>query len=84
LDDFISRLDITTGKRILLNIQKNYPDLTLISSGQKIDETIPYDLVVLLINGEFVASGSHNFLMNSNEEYKRLFNFQKSTRNYEL
>ncbi len=36
LDDFTSRVDNNTEKKILENIQKNYPGLTLISVTQKI------------------------------------------------
>jgi ATP-binding cassette subfamily B protein len=49
LDDFTARLDIKTEKKILENVRKNYPLLTLISVTQKIESIKNYDNIILLM-----------------------------------
>lgn len=84
LDDFLARVDINTGRKILGNIARNYPGITIISVAQKIGMVEDYDQILLLIHGELVASGRHEELMAGSEEYVKLYNLQRSTRNYEL
>ena len=84
LDDFTARVDTNTEKRILENIQKNYPDLTLLSVTQKIASVENYDKVILLMQGEIIASGTHQELLKSSPEYVQIYNSQQSTSNYEL
>jgi ATP-binding cassette subfamily B protein len=84
LDDFTARVDTGTEKKILANVQKNYPGLTLISVTQKIASVEHYDQIILLMQGEIVASGKHDELMHSSPEYVQIFNSQQSTSNYEL
>jgi ATP-binding cassette subfamily B protein len=84
LDDFTSRVDANTEKKILDNIQINYPNLTLISVTQKITSVENYDQVVLLMQGEIIATGRHEELIHISPEYVQLSNSQKSTSNYEL
>jgi len=84
LDDFTARVDANTEKNILANVQNNYPEITLVSVTQKIAAIEHYDQVVLLMQGEIVASGSHSHLMDSSPEYVQIYNSQQSTSNYEL
>ena len=84
LDDFTARVDNNTEKKILTNVQKNYPGLTLISVTQKIASVEHYDQIILLMQGEIIASGKHGELMKSSPEYVQIFNSQQSTSNYEL
>ncbi len=84
LDDFTARVDNQTEKKILANIQKNYPGLTLISVTQKIASVEHYDQIILLTQGEIAATGRHDELMKSSPEYVQIFNSQQSTSNYEL
>lgn len=83
LDDFTARVDSKTEERILANMQKNYPGLTLISVTQKISAIEHYDKIIVLMQGEIVAEGKHNDLMQSSPEYVQIFNSQQSTQNYE-
>jgi ATP-binding cassette subfamily B protein len=83
LDDFTARVDNNTEKKILTNIQKNYPGLTLISVTQKIASVEHYDQIVLLMQGEIVARGMHEELMHTSTDYVQIFNSQQSTSNYE-
>jgi ATP-binding cassette subfamily B protein len=84
LDDFTARVDANTEKKILANVQANYPEITLLSVTQKIAAIEHYDQVILLMQGEIIASGSHNHLMATSPEYVQIFNSQQSTSNYEL
>jgi len=84
LDDFTARVDTGTENKILANVQQNYPGLTLISVTQKIASVEHYDKIILLMEGEIIASGTHDELMHSSPEYVQIFNSQQSTSNYEL
>lgn len=84
LDDFTARVDNQTENKILKNISKNYPDITLISVTQKISSIEHYDQIILLMEGELLASGTHKQLMKTCPEYVQIFDSQKSTNQYEL
>lgn len=84
LDDFTARVDNQTESRILANLQRNYPELTLISVTQKVAAVADYEQIILLMQGELLASGTHGQLMASSPEYVQIFNSQQSTSNYEL
>jgi ATP-binding cassette subfamily B protein len=83
LDDFTARVDNKTEQKILSNIIKNYPDITLISVTQKISSVEKYDQIILLMEGEIIASGTHDELMRTCPEYVQIYNSQKSTNQYE-
>jgi ATP-binding cassette subfamily B protein len=84
LDDFTARVDTNTERRILANVQQNYPGLTLLSVTQKIAAVQHYDKVILLMQGEIIAQGRHQELMKGSPEYVQIYNSQQSTSNYEL
>lgn len=84
LDDFTARVDLPTEKRILENVAKNYPGLTLISVTQKIASVEAYDQILLLEEGEVLARGMHRELLEKSPEYAQIFESQKSTNQYEL
>jgi ATP-binding cassette subfamily B protein len=84
LDDFTARVDTQTEQRILANVQRNYPGITLLSVTQKIASVQHYDQVILLMQGEIIAQGKHQNLMQDSPEYVQIYNSQQSTSNYEL
>jgi ATP-binding cassette subfamily B protein len=84
LDDFTSRVDRKTENKILCNIQNNYPDLTLLSVTQKIAPVRHFDQIILLMEGEIIASGKHKDLLESSPEYIQIYSSQRSTQHYEL
>jgi ATP-binding cassette subfamily B protein len=83
LDDFTARVDANTEKKILSNVAKNYPDITLISVTQKIAPIEDYDQIILLMEGEVLAIGKHKDLMETSPEYVQIYDSQKSTESYE-
>jgi ATP-binding cassette, subfamily B, bacterial len=84
LDDFTARVDATTERTILENVHRNYPGITLISVTQKIASVVDYDQIVLLMEGEVLATGTHTELMETSPEYVQLYDSQRSTSHYEV
>ncbi len=84
LDDFTARVDGPTEQRILANITQNYPELTLVSVTQKIASVEHYDEIVLLMEGEVLAKGTHAELLESSPEYVQIYESQRSTNHYEV
>lgn len=84
LDDFTARVDRQTEQKILANLEHNYPELTLISVTQKISSIEHYDKIILLMEGEIIAEGKHEYLLNNSPEYVQIYNSQRSTNHYEL
>jgi ATP-binding cassette subfamily B protein len=84
LDDFTARVDSNTERKILENVHRNYPGITLLSVTQKIASVEDYDQIVLLMEGEVLASGTHAQLMKTSPEYVQIYDSQRSTSHYEL
>jgi len=84
LDDFTARVDNQTELKILENITRNYPGITLLSVTQKIASVKHYEQIILLEDGEVLASGKHEWLMETSPEYVQINHSQRSTNHYEL
>jgi ATP-binding cassette subfamily B protein len=84
LDDFTARVDTTTERKILENVRTNYPQITLLSVTQKIGSVEDYDQIILLMEGEVLASGTHSHLMATSPEYVQIYDSQRSTSSYEF
>jgi ATP-binding cassette subfamily B protein len=78
LDDFTARVDSYTEQKILENVQRNYPGLTLVSITQKIASARDYDQIILLMEGELIAKGTHEELMSRCPEYVQIYDSQQS------
>ncbi|HEY4336923.1 MAG TPA: ABC transporter ATP-binding protein [Puia sp.] len=83
LDDFTARVDAQTEEKILANARTNYPGITLLSVTQKIASIEDYEQIVLLMEGEMIASGTHAQLMQTCPEYVQIYQSQRSTSHYE-
>lgn len=79
LDDFTARVDTLTEQKISENVKENYPDLTLVSITQKINPIKDYDQIIVMMEGELIASGKHEYLMQHSPEYVQIYHSQKST-----
>ena len=84
LDDFTARVDTTTERAILDNVRRHYPNVTLISVTQKIGSVEDYDQIILLMEGEVLASGTHRHLLETSPEYVQIHDSQRSTSHYEF
>ena len=49
--------------------RNEYPGITLISVTQKIASVTDYDQIILLMEGEVLATGTHGELMQTSPEY---------------
>ncbi len=79
LDDFTARVDNQTEESIMRNISKNYPDLCIVSITQKIDSAKDYDQIILIMEGELIATGKHETLLQNSPEYIQIYESQRST-----
>jgi ATP-binding cassette subfamily B protein len=84
LDDFTARVDTVTEGRILKNVAKNYPKMTIVSVTQKIASAERFAQTALLMEGEVLGVGTHDELLKTSPEYVQIFESQKSTNRYEL
>ena len=84
LDDFTARVDNETEKKILSNLEQNYPELTLLSITQKVSSVKHFEQIILLMEGEVIAAGTHRELMETCTEYVQIENSQRSTSYYEI
>lgn len=84
LDDFTARVDTLTEQKISDNVKKNYPEITLVSVTQKIDPIKDYDQIIVIMEGELLASGKHDLLMQNSPEYVQIYQSQKSTTDIEV
>lgn len=78
LDDFTARVDNQTEEKILANLKKNYPGITLVSITQKIASAKDFDQIILLMEGELIAKGTHETLMKTCPEYIQIYDSQQS------
>ncbi len=83
LDDFTARVDNQTEKKILANVREYYPDITLLSVTQKIASIEDFEQIILLMEGEMIAAGTHAQLMETCPEYVQIYQSQRSTSHYE-
>jgi ATP-binding cassette, subfamily B, bacterial len=83
LDDFTARVDSQTEKKILDNVLRNYPGITLVSITQKIASIEDYENIILLMEGEIIAQGTHPQLMASSPEYVQIYQSQRSVNQME-
>lgn len=84
LDDFTARVDTLTEQKISRNVIQNYPGITLVSVTQKIDPIKNYDQIIVIMEGELVDSGKHEYLMQHSPEYVQIYHSQKSTTDLEV
>lgn len=79
LDDFTARVDKNTEKKIFDNIKKDFSDITQILITQQISSVIDFDEIILMMEGEILAKGTHKQLIESSVEYRQIYNSQMST-----
>jgi ATP-binding cassette subfamily B protein len=79
LDDFTARVDRKTEQDILERLQANYPGITLLSVTQKIEPVKSYDQILLLMEGELLAAGTHDYLLHHSFEYQQIAESQKTS-----
>jgi len=76
LDDSTSALDASTEGRVQSAIPKFINNATTLYVAQRISAVIDLDRIVLLENGEIVAMGNHEELMQSSPLYQEIYESQ--------
>jgi ATP-binding cassette subfamily B protein len=76
LDDSTSALDASTEGRVQSAIPKFINNATTLYVAQRISAVIDLDRIVLLENGEIVAMGNHEELMQSSPIYQEIYESQ--------
>lgn len=84
LDDFTSRVDKRAERKIMENVQSNYPGITILTVTQKIAPVEHYEQIILLMESEIIASGTHKTLIQRCPEYIQIYNSQRSTSHYDV
>jgi ATP-binding cassette, subfamily B, bacterial len=77
LDDFTARVDSTTEQKIQSRLAKNYPNTTIVAISQTIETIKDYDQIILIMEGEILATGTHKQLLKTSPEYNQILASQK-------
>lgn len=77
LDDFTARVDKDTEKRIIANLDKNYSEATEVIITQQISSALDADQIILVMEGEILAVGTHTSLLKKSSEYRQIYNSQQ-------
>ena len=76
LDDSTSALDASTEGRVQEAIPQFMKDSTIIYVAQRISAVIDLDQIYLMANGEIVAKGTHEELLESSSLYQEIYESQ--------
>ncbi|MBF25814.1 MAG: antibiotic ABC transporter ATP-binding protein [Flavobacteriales bacterium] len=76
LDEPTSSLDVESSKYIQNTLQKIKKNKTLITITHKLDTIIDYDKIILMKKGSILEQGTHEFLINKNGVYKKLYEIE--------
>src|SRR5690606_7014015 len=73
LDEFTARVDRNTEQKIWRNVAENYPGMTIVSITQNLEPVRDYEQIILLMEGEVIAAGTHDTLLKSCPEYIQIY-----------
>lgn len=76
LDDATSALDYKTDSTVRQNIKHNYSGLTSIIIAQRISSIMNSDQIIMLEDGNILGIGTHDYLLNTVEEYREIYTSQ--------
>ncbi len=76
LDDSSSALDYKTDAALRRAIAENYADTTTIIVAQRVSSIMNSDLILVLENGEIIASGKHDELLCNCDVYREISDTQ--------
>lgn len=73
LDEATSSLDFATENRVLSNICKNYPDMTIIMIAHRLQSIKKFDQIYVISDGQVTECGTHEQLLSLNREYRGMW-----------
>jgi ATP-binding cassette subfamily B protein len=73
LDDCLSAVDARVEDVIIKNIQKNFPDKTLLIATHRLPAVRNFDMIVVMKDGMIVEKGTHKQLIKLNGLYASLY-----------
>ena len=76
LDDSSSALDYKTDANLRRALGEAFPDTTVITVAQRVSSVKNCDLILVIEDGEIIASGKHEHLMAVSQEYKEISDSQ--------
>ncbi len=76
LDDSSSALDYKTDANLRKALSEAFPETTLITVAQRVSSVKNCDLILVIEDGEIIASGKHEHLMETSREYKEISDSQ--------
>ncbi len=76
LDDSGSALDYATDSKLRKAIRENYNDSIVFIVSQRTSSIMDCDKIIVLDDGVVSGIGTHSELLNSNEEYREIYNSQ--------
>jgi ATP-binding cassette subfamily B multidrug efflux pump len=79
LDDVTSSLDVTTERRIVESLYREFKDRTAIVISQKINTILSADRIIVMENGRIIATGTHEELLKSDTTYRTIFETQSGS-----
>lgn len=76
LDDSSSALDYRTDANLRKALSEMLPDATVITVAQRVSSVKNCDLILVIDEGAVIGSGSHEYLMETCDEYRQISDSQ--------
>jgi ATP-binding cassette subfamily B protein len=76
LDDSTSACDVATEARIQDAVNRRFAGVTKLVVAQRISTVISADRIILLENGEIIAVGRHEDLLETSPQYREIYDSQ--------
>ena len=76
LDDSSSALDYRTDANLRKALSENLPDSTVITVAQRVSSVKNCDLILVIEEGAIIGCGTHEYLMETCDEYRQISDSQ--------
>ena len=79
LDEATSALDNKTESKLMADICKNFPNLTIVSIAHRIQSIKNFDKIYVLKDGEIIDSGTYSNLVKTSFYFKNLIQYEPNS-----
>jgi ATP-binding cassette subfamily B protein len=83
LDDCLSAVDAKTEKKILENLEQQFPEKTIIFITHRIFSAFTFDKIMVLNDGKIAEIGTHDELLSQKGLYMDMLSRQQNAENQE-